>query len=157
MSSPVAAEVAAPVLRNLLIGMPVMITCVLLQCILVVTAMRAYRRRVVGRANLGFSTSVAIVAGVMMLLVVGNMVQVTLWGVLFLMLGEFDQLGEAAYHSAVNFAALGYGDIVMSNRYRLLGPLEAINGVLMMGLSTAVLLEVFRDALRTAREPGDQR
>ena len=50
-------------------------------------------------------------------------------------------------NSAVNFATLGYGDIVMSVEYRLLGPLEAINGVLMIGVSTAALMTPFQDAM----------
>ena len=53
-----------------------------------------------------------------------------LWGGLFLWLGEFDQPYDAIYHSAVNFSSLGYGDIVMTRERRLLGPLEAVNGVL---------------------------
>ena len=60
------------------------------------------------------------------------------------------------YHSAVNFATLGYGDIVMSARNRFLGPLEAINGALMIGVSTAALLSAFQDALRrmSVADPG---
>ena len=65
-----------------------------------------------------------------------------------MLLGEFETLREAVYHSAVNFATLGYGDIVMSERYRFLGPLEAINGVLMIGVSTAALMATFQDAIR---------
>ena len=49
-----------------------------------------------------------------------------------LWLGEFDQAYDAIYHSAVNFTSLGYGDIVMSRERKLLGPLEAVNGVLML-------------------------
>ena len=63
-----------------------------------------------------------------------------------MLLGEFETLDVAGYHSAANFASLGYGDIVMSERFRLLGPLEAINGVLMIGVSTAVLMTVLQDA-----------
>ncbi|RLA16550.1 MAG: two pore domain potassium channel family protein, partial [Gammaproteobacteria bacterium] len=58
---------------------------------------------------------------------------------------------------AVNFGSLGYGDIVMSEQHRLLGALEAINGVLMIGLSTAVLMTVFQDVrkeLLSARGNG---
>jgi len=65
-------------------------------------------------------------------------------------LGEFETLKTAVYHSAVNFATLGYGDFIMSERYRLLGPLEAINGALMIGVSTAVLIASLQDALRKA-------
>ena len=38
--------------------------------------------------------------------------------------------------------ALGYGDIVMSEEHRLLGALEAANGVLMFGLSAGAILSV---------------
>ncbi len=48
----------------------------------------------------------------------------------------------------MNFATLGYGDIVMSERNRFLGPLEAINGALMIGVSTAALLATFQDAIK---------
>jgi len=59
------------------------------------------------------------------------------------LLDEFQLFSVAFYHSAVNFGSLGYGDIVMSEKYRLLGALEAINGVLMIGLSTAALMSTF--------------
>jgi hypothetical protein len=48
----------------------------------------------------------------------------------------------AFYHSAVNFTTLGYGDIVMPPVWRLLGPLEAANGVLMFGLSASAMFAV---------------
>ena len=48
----------------------------------------------------------------------------------------------------MNFATLGYGDVVMSAQHKLLGALEAINGALMIGMSTAALISVFQDALQ---------
>ena len=72
----------------------------------------------------------------------GTLVQIMLWGGLFLWLGEFEQAYDAIYHSAVNFSSLGYGDIVMSRERRLLGPLEAVNGVLMLGMSAATLMAI---------------
>jgi hypothetical protein len=84
----------------------------------------------------------------MMLLTAGNLAQIAVWALLFRLLGEFEQYGEAFYHSAVNFATLGYGDIVMSARHRLLGPLEAVNGALMIGATTATLMLAFQDALQ---------
>ena len=72
----------------------------------------------------------------------GTLVQIMLWGALFLWLGEFEQAYDAIYHSAVNFRSLGYGDIVMTRERRLLGPLEAVNGVLMLGMSAATLMAI---------------
>jgi hypothetical protein len=72
----------------------------------------------------------------------GTLVQIMLWGLLFLWLGEFEQAYDAIYRSAVNFSSLGYGDIVMTRERRLLGPLEAVNGVLMLGMSAATLMAI---------------
>jgi hypothetical protein len=85
----------------------------------------------------------------MLLLVIGNMAQVGVWALLFVLLEEFQQFGEAFYHSAVNFATLGYGDVVMSAKRKLLGPLEAINGALMIGVSTAALISIFQQVIQT--------
>ena len=56
----------------------------------------------------------------------------------------------AFYHSSVNFATLGYGDVVMSAKHKLLGPLEAVNGALMIGVSTGALMAAFQDATKRA-------
>jgi hypothetical protein len=66
-------------------------------------------------------------------LLVSSLVQVGLWALVFVLVGQFDQYNEAFYHSAVNFATLGYGDIVMASPWRLLGAMESISGVLMLG------------------------
>ena len=50
----------------------------------------------------------------------------------------------------VNFATLGYGDIVLSAKWRLLGALEAVNGVLMFGLTTGFLYTVLRALMQRA-------
>ena len=135
-------------LMNLLFGLSTMIACLLLQSVLIIAAIRYYRRREPWLINPSFWLNVAVITGVMLLLVIGNMAQVALWALLFLALEEFQQFGEAFYHSAVNFATLGYGDVVMSAQHKLLGPLEAINGALMIGMSTAALISVFQDALQ---------
>ncbi|MFO1372424.1 MAG: potassium channel family protein [Candidatus Competibacteraceae bacterium] len=135
-------------LMNFLFGLSTMIACLLLQSVLVIAAIRHYRRRESWLNHPSFWLSVAVITGVMLILVIGNMAQVALWALLFLALEEFQQFGEAFYHSAVNFATLGYGDVVMSAQHKLLGPLEAINGALMIGMSTAALISVFQDALQ---------
>ena len=85
---------------------------------------------------------------VMIVMMLGNFVQIVIWGVLFLFLGEFSALYEAVYHSAVNFTSLGYGDVVMSVRWKLLGPLEAANGVLMFGMTSAALMAILQQLIK---------
>lgn len=76
------------------------------------------------------------------ILLAGHMVQVAVWATVFMSNGEFSEFAIAFYHSAVNYTTLGYGDIVMSPRWRLLGPMEAANGTLAFGWSTAVIVTV---------------
>jgi hypothetical protein len=133
-------------LRNLLMGIPTMVVCLLLQSFLIVVASRFYSRREGQVASPSMWSSLVVISSVMVILVMGNLGQITIWAMLFMMLGEFSTLGEAVYHSAVNFATLGYGDIVMSDQHKFLGPLESVNGVLMIGVSSAALITVFQDA-----------
>lgn len=138
-------------LVNMVIGLSTMAVCLLLQSVLIVVALRHYARHdFLGKAPSGWRM-LALLNTVMTLLVIGNLAQVVIWAIVFRVLGEFDALEPAVYHSAVNFASLGYGDIVMSERFRLLGPLEAINGVLMIGVSTAALMATLQDAYGKAK------
>jgi hypothetical protein len=54
---------------------------------------------------------------------------------------------DLAYFAFVNYTTLGYGDITPVARWRLLGPMTAMNGVLLFGWSTAVIFEVLRESL----------
>lgn len=135
-------------LINILYGLPTMALCLVLEALLLTMAFRYYDHHEAEISNPSMWVTMRIISGVMIILVIGNIAQVGIWALLFKWLGEFADFQTAFYHSAVNFSTLGYGDIVMSDRHKLLGPLEAINGVLMIGVSTAVLMTAFQDALR---------
>ena len=89
----------------------------------------------------------------LLLIVVAQLVEIGVWAALFLAVGEFSDFPTAFYHSAMNFTTLGYGDIVMSAEWRLLGPLEAVAGMLMFGISTAVLFMVIQTLIRLREGP----
>ncbi|WP_293650609.1 ion channel [Thiolapillus sp.] len=99
------------------------------------TVLRYYRNKEYLINNSSFAASLRVVGGVMLLLVIGNLAQIAIWGGMFQLLGEYGNFNAAFYHSAVNFATLGYGDVVMSEKHKLLGPLESLNGILMIGVS----------------------
>ena len=125
-----------------------MVLCPLFQSVLLGAAIHYYTRHRYLSNSPSYTASLIVINVVMLLLVVGNMAQIALWAPLFQVLGEFDRFRDAFYHSAVNFAALSYGDLVMSEKHRLLGPLESVNGVIMIGVSTAFLMTAFQDALK---------
>ena len=135
-------------MSNLLLGFTVMLICLALQAVLIAAAIRYYTRHRPDTSETSIITSFALIGVVMVLLLFGNFLQIGVWALVFVQLGEFSSLIAAFYHSAVNFSTLGYGDVVMSEERRLLGPLEAINGVMMIGVSTATLMAAFQDILR---------
>ena len=133
---------------NLLFGLPTMVLCLILQSLLLVAVISYYTRNKSLVSNASIWSSLVVIKGVMLLLVTGNLAQIAIWALLFWFLGEFQLFDEAFYHSAVNFSTLGYGDFVMTAEHKLLGPLEAVNGVLMIGVSTSILMAGVQDALR---------
>ncbi|MBP9679741.1 MAG: two pore domain potassium channel family protein [Aeromonas sp.] len=129
-----------------LVGVPVILINMLLQSLVSVWCIRFYIKRFGERD--GVLAGVLALFGIITLVMLGNLAQIVIWGALFLWLGEFNTLQEAVYHSGVNFATLGYGDIVMSPQWKMLGPLEAVNGALMIGLSGASMLAVLQHHIR---------
>jgi hypothetical protein len=100
------------------------------------------REKRLGREGAGLWTNLAIVALVMSFVLVAHLLEIALWAKLFLICGEFKEYGIAYYFSAVNYTTLGYGDLIMSPSWKLLGPLEAADGTLMFGVSTAIIFAV---------------
>jgi len=135
-------------LTNFLLGLPTMVLCLMLQTVLLVIVIRYLYNHSDLLEVASLWSSLVVINGVMLLLVIGNLGQIAIWALMFQMLDEFDEFGTAFYHSAVNFGSLGYGDIVMTEEHKLLGALEAINGVLMIGVSTAALMTVFQSVTR---------
>jgi hypothetical protein len=105
-----------------------------------VNLFRYEKRR--GRLGAHALNNLAMLALVISVAFVAHLVEIGLWAILLVLCGEFQELGTAYYHSAVNYATLGYGDMLMTPAWRLLGPLEATNGALMFGVSAAMVFAV---------------
>lgn len=69
---------------------------------------------------------------------------VWLWAFTFLWLDLFNTLEGAVYFAIVAFTTLGFGDVLLDPEWRILGGLTAANGLLNMGLYTAMLVELLR-------------
>jgi len=141
------------ILRNLLVGLPSMLLCLVLQVAFAFWSVRYYVRQSVAAAKPSRVTSgIRPLLLAMLVMMLGTVLQIFLWGTLFVVLGEFNEMYEAVYHSAVNYASLGYGDIVMSKNWKLLGPLEAVCGVLMLGMTAAALMVILQQMIKSQQE-----
>ncbi len=79
------------------------------------------------------------VAGV---LVLSFLLQILIWALAYLWIGEFSEFETAFYFSGVTYATLGYGDVILSGKWRVLGPFEALNGLIMGGFAASVFFTV---------------
>jgi hypothetical protein len=102
-----------------------------------------------GRAGMRYLIDFTIVVLVISFAFMAHIVEVAVWALLFMICGEFQDFGAAYYHSAVNYSTLGYGDLIMSPSWKLLGPLEAADGSLMFGVSTAMVFAVILRLIQT--------
>jgi hypothetical protein len=134
-----------PILAPLVVGAIAFACTILIHAIpLSATVNFVRREKSLGRVGKGFWSDMAIVARAISFATVAHLIEIALWAVVFLICGEFQAFGIAYYHSAENYTTLGYGDLVMSPAWRLLGPLEAANGMLMFGVTTAMIFAVIQ-------------
>jgi len=81
---------------------------------------------------------VRLVSGLLVL----HVIEMALWALAYLMAGIFADFETALYFSLTSYTTVGYGDVVPEDQWRLLGPIEAAVGILMLGLSTSVTVAV---------------
>jgi hypothetical protein len=87
-------------------------------------------------------------AGVMivtiLVLMVAHTSEVMVWALAYSMVNAVAPEVNPVYFAFVNYTTLGYGDVVPLPGWQLIGPITAMNGVLLFGWSTAVIFEVLR-------------
>lgn len=74
-----------------------------------------------------------------------HIVETTVWAIAYLLAVDeqkFATLEDAVYFSTVTFTTLGYGDIVIEGKWRMLSACQAMTGLLVFGWSTALLFSV---------------
>src|SRR5262245_38353334 len=134
----------------LIVGCSAVAFTIVIHGLLLAANLRFVRHeRKLKRAGTRFSIDFMIVTVAVMLPLVAHLIEIAVWAVLFVLFGEFEALGLAFYHSAMNYTTLGYGDIVMSPAWKMLGPIEATDGLLMFGVSTAMIFTVIQRLAQT--------
>jgi hypothetical protein len=78
---------------------------------------------------------------------VAHTLEVIVWSLAYLIVAAAPAGADLVYFAFVNYTTLGYGDVIPVERWRLLGPITAMSGMLLFGWSTAVIFEVLRRTL----------
>jgi Ion channel len=139
-------------LRQLLVGAAVSICNIGIHA-LVMTAVVRVAHHAAEKETLPQSWRlIAVMIATVSVLMAAHAGEVIVWALAYALTDAAPPGADLLYFAFVNYTALGYGDVTPVARWRLLGPMTAMNGVLLFGWSTAVIFEVLR---RTVR-PGPQ-
>ncbi|MDP3675043.1 MAG: ion channel [Novosphingobium sp.] len=69
-------------------------------------------------------------------------IEIWSYAALYIAIDAFQHFEEALYFSTVSYAAIGYGDTHLPAAWRLLGAIEGVNGVILLGWSTAFFVNL---------------
>ncbi len=94
-----------------------------------------------GRAGIWF-WDVILVTFFTLLALAAHFIEIALWALSFVLCGEFSNFPAALYYSGNTYTTLGDSTTVLSARWKMLAPIEAADGMLMFGVSTAIIFAV---------------
>ncbi|MEI7803818.1 MAG: ion channel [Hyphomicrobiales bacterium] len=93
-----------------------------------------------------FGRLTALLAITMLALMIAHVVEIAVWAAFYENVGLTTVNANAFEFAFENYTALGYGDAVPNPALRLIGPVTALNGLLLIGWSVAIIFEVMRMA-----------
>ena len=127
----------------ILIGTVLIIITIIIEVVFIESAQNFLNRfgnRVLGRGT--FLRKVIVLTGTTLWLVAALSVAICIWSLGFLAVGAFEAFEPAVYFSLVTFTTLGLGGLEIPQEWRLLSGFVGANGLLLLGLNTAVLIDV---------------
>jgi hypothetical protein len=74
------------------------------------------------------------------LLLALHLTEMAIWAAGFAAVGLFSNFETSLYYSLKSYTTVGYGDVLPPTQWRLLGPIEAAVGILMLGWSTSIIV-----------------
>jgi Ion channel len=134
-------------LRQFLVGGGVSLVNIAIHALIMTMVVQV--ARAMGRKRQPHSSLVliAVMIPTISVLMAAHTIEVFVWALAYLIFGAAPEGVGLVYFAFGNYATLGYGDVLPVERWRLLGPLTAMNGMLLYGWSTAVIFEVLRRTL----------
>ena len=138
-------------LRQFLVGGGVSVVNIAIHALVMTTVVNVARARASKSEWHSSLLLVVVMIPTAMILMIAHALEVIVWSEAYLIFHTAPEGADPVYFAFVNYTTLGYGDVVPLEPWRLLGPITAMNGVLLFGWSTAVIFEVLRRTL--ARSP----
>ena len=134
-------------LRQLLVGAAVSLCNIALHASVMAAVVGTARVAAATRTSRTSLRLVAVMIATVSVLMTAHVSEVLVWSIAYAIVGAAPADTDLVYFAFVNYTTLGYGDVTPVGRWRLLGPMTAMNGVLLFGWSTAVIFEILRRAI----------
>jgi hypothetical protein len=134
-------------LRQLLVGIAVSGCNIAIHAIVMAAVLWVVRiadERAASRQSLRL---VGVMIATVSVFMAAHIAEVVVWSLVYMMVGAAPPGTDFIYFAFVNYTTLGYGDVTPIERWQLLGPMTAMNGVLLFGWSTAVIYAVLRKTM----------
>src|SRR5579872_774879 len=141
-----AGNVRRSMLRQFLVGAALSAINIAIHALVMTMVERTAQKAGTNRRSHPSLFSIAVMIPTVTVLMAAHVLEVAVWSLGYLMFDIGPPGADPLYFAFINYTTLGYGDILPVEQWRLLGPLTAMNGVLMFGWSTAVIFEVLRSS-----------
>ena len=144
-------------LRQLLVGIAVSVCNIAIHAMVMAAVVRVVHianETATSRQSLRL---IAVMIATVSVLMVAHLAEVLVWSFAYAIASVAPAGTDLIYFAFVNYTTLGYGDVTPVEGWRLLGPMTAMNGVLLFGWSTAVIFEVLRRTLMASRSEEGNR
>ena len=132
--------------RQFVMGGVISICNIMIHALVMTAVVRASQATAVRTASRPDVLLIAVMVATVSILMAAHTCEVIVWSLAYGLV-DAAPVNSNLYFAFVNYTTLGYGDVLPVERWRLLGPMTAMNGVLLFGWSTAVIFEVLRKAM----------
>ena len=131
-------------LRQILVGAAISLSNIAIHAFCMAGVIWAARTAVAIETSRQSFRLISVMIATVSFLMAAHFAEVLVWSLTYAIVGAAPAEAELIYFAFVNYTTLGYGDVTPVERWRLLGPMTAMNGVLLFGWSTAVIFEIIR-------------
>ena len=144
-------------LRQFLLGTAVSVCNIAIHAMVMVAVIQVARVAGESARSRQSLRLIVVMSGTALVLMAAHLTEVLVWSLAYSLISIAPPGTDLVYFAFVNYTTLGYGDVTPLERWHLLGPMAAMNGVLLFGWSTAVIFEVLRRTLTASRNEQEER
>ena len=140
-------------LLNIIIGFIVIVLTVIIQGYGTMFWLSKYNKEIsrLNEGTFGRMRGTRLLISTAIFFIFLHLIQAVIWALMYMLLPgitEFETFEKSIYFSLVTFSTLGYGEITIASAHRILAGLEAINGITLIGWSTAFMFAIFRELMK---------